>query len=351
MSIPVTAPRTDRIARFELGRPWPGVDPFLFVAFHHDRYPAGDDRMAPTADVSARPRDNDVAGEDGWSMYHGTDVPGFPAHPHRGFETITIVQRGTVDHADSAGATARYGEGDVQWLTAGRGVSHSEMFPLLHREGEGDNELVLYQIWFILAAPAKAADPAFTMLWNEQIPVVTTGGEGQGRVTARVIAGALEGEKAIAPPPSSWASDDSADVAIWLLELEPHASIDLPATLRADTRRVLYVHGDDAAAEVGGVALVAGWGGVQEDGDPITVSTADRPATVLVLQGAPIAEPVAMRGPFVMNTEDELHQAFADYRRTQFGGWPWPASDPVHPRDTGRFARHTDGRVERPDGG
>ena len=83
----------------------------------------------------------------------------------------------------------------------------------------------------------------------------------------------------------------------------------------------------------------------------VRLQAIDGPVEVLLLQGRPIAEPVAQHGPFVMNTRSELEQAFADYRRTQFGGWPWPADAPVHPRSQGRFARHADGRVEHAPGG
>ncbi|HEY1955288.1 MAG TPA: pirin family protein [Polyangiaceae bacterium] len=113
-----------------LGMPWVTADPFLFCVHHDDRYPAGNDRLGPAASLAGRKLGSDFAGKDGWRMYHGEVVPGFPQHPHRGFETVTIVRRGLVDHADSLGAAARYGRGDVQWLTAGGGISHSEMFPL-----------------------------------------------------------------------------------------------------------------------------------------------------------------------------------------------------------------------------
>ncbi len=133
-------------------------------------------------------------------MYHGDTVPGFPAHPHRGFETITIVRKGVIDHSDSLGATARYGHGDVQWLTAGRGIMHAEMFPLLN--DNAPNPLELFQIWLNLPAESKMVSPHFTMMWSERVPEARfTDGAGRG-TTVTVIAGALEGAAApLAPPP------------------------------------------------------------------------------------------------------------------------------------------------------
>ena len=114
--------------------PWETVDPFLFCVHHDDAYPRGNAQLGPSASLAGRAIGQDFSRKDGWSMYHGAAVPGFPAHPHRGFETVTVVRQGLVDHADSLGAAARYGDGDVQWLTAGRGIVHAEMFPLLSAE-------------------------------------------------------------------------------------------------------------------------------------------------------------------------------------------------------------------------
>ena len=110
--------------------PWKTFDPFLFCVHHRDDYPAGDARLGPVTPLSGRNIGQDFDNKDGWNMYHGDVVPGFPRHPHRGFETVTVTRRGFVDHSDSLGATARYGEGDVQWMTAGSGIVHAEMFPL-----------------------------------------------------------------------------------------------------------------------------------------------------------------------------------------------------------------------------
>ena len=145
-----------------LGFPWETADPFLFCVHHDDAYPRANARLGPDAPLAGRELGQDFSRKDGWSMYHGMVVPGFPAHPHRGFETVTIVRKGLIDHSDSLGAAARYGGGDVQWLTAGSGVVHAEMFPLLDRAAP--NPLELFQIWLNLAAADKMVDPHFTML-------------------------------------------------------------------------------------------------------------------------------------------------------------------------------------------
>ncbi len=322
-----------------LGSPWETADPFLFCAYHHDDYPAGDERFAPTASLDGRELGSDFAGKDGWRMYHGTTVPGFPQHPHRGFETVTIVRRGFIDHADSLGAAARFGEGDVQWLTAGGGVVHSEMFPLLRRDAA--NPVELFQIWLNLPAADKLTGAHFAMLWNEQIPRVVDGG-----AEVSVIAGAFAGLRAPAPPPRSWAARPDTDVAIWSIRLRAGARLELPAAASGtQANRTIYFYGGREVTIDGRRFDEHRAVGVRADERVAIEAAAD--AELLVLQGRPIGEPVAQYGPFVMNSPAEVQQAFVDYQRTQFGGWPWPKDDPVHERDAGRFARHADGRVER----
>jgi redox-sensitive bicupin YhaK (pirin superfamily) len=216
-----------------LGFQWPAIDPFLFCVHHEDHYPAGNDKLGPAASLSGRNLGQDFAGKDGWNMYHGGVVPGFPQHPHRGFETVTIVRRGLIDHSDSLGATARFGGGDVQWLTAGRGISHSEMFPLVHRDRENPAEL--FQIWLNLPRSDKLVAPYFTMLWREAIPVVNNGAE------VHVIAGSLDGVSALAPPPNSWASRPDSEVTIWTIKLAPGARWTIPAAKH--TRRLYFFAG------------------------------------------------------------------------------------------------------------
>jgi redox-sensitive bicupin YhaK (pirin superfamily) len=165
-----------------------GGRPFLFCVHHVDAYPAGDARMGPAASLAGRDLGQDFAGKDGWRMYHGETVPGFPQHPHRGFETVTIVRRGFVDHADSLGAAARYGRGDVQWLTAGRGIVHAEMFPLLAEDAP--NPLELFQIWLNLPAADKLVEPHFAMLWDDAVPRVRFHDDDGRETEVTLVAGA-----------------------------------------------------------------------------------------------------------------------------------------------------------------
>jgi redox-sensitive bicupin YhaK (pirin superfamily) len=330
-----------------LGLHWPTIDPFLFCAHHDDAYPAGNARLGPDAPLDGRDIGMDFAGKDGWRMYHGDVVPGFPQHPHRGFETVTYVRKGLIDHSDSLGATARFGRGDVQWLTAGSGVVHSEMFPLVHRDGP--NPVELFQIWLNLPAARKMDDPYFTMFWSDEIPTVEIDDDSGHRVVVTVIAGALAGVTPPPPPPSSWASTAESDLAIWHLTFEPGSSWTLPPAAGPDTIRTLYVFDGDAVTVEGHEGeLPKDTGSVLRCDEPVGIAS-ERGAEALVLQGRPIGEPVAQQGPFVMSDEAGLRKAFLDYQRTGFGGWPWPVGGPVLAADEGRFAHHPDGRIERAD--
>ncbi|MBG6071323.1 MULTISPECIES: pirin family protein [unclassified Polaromonas] len=355
-SLPVDAPTPSGspVLRVEpLGFPWPTVDPFLFCVYHDDAYPAANARNGPAAPLDGRDIGQDFSRKDGWSMYHGSTVPGFPAHPHRGFETVTIVRKGLIDHADSLGATARFGRGDVQWLTAGQGVVHSEMFPLLDQGGP--NPLELFQIWLNLPAARKMAAPHFTMFWAQDIPKFTAT-DREGRTTdVAVITGRLNDPNAdvaapLPPPPDSWAAQPDADVAIWTLRMAPGARWTLPAAVGKTTRRQLYFFKGESVSVAGQPVRQSSAIGLRADA-PVELVNGPQASEFLLLQGRPIGEPVAQQGPFVMNTETEIRQAFADYQRTRFGGWPWPDAAPVHGRESSRFALHPDGAEERPEPG
>jgi hypothetical protein len=327
---------------FELGFPWQTFDPFLFCVHHDDAYPAGNDRMGPAASLAGRDLGSDFAGKDGWRMYHGETVPGFPQHPHRGFETVTIVRRGLIDHSDSLGAAARFGRGDVQWLTAGKGIVHSEMFPLL--DPHGGNPLELFQIWLNLPKASKMVEPYFSMLWDHTIPRHVARDDQDRSTEVTVVAGALGDARPPSSPPDSWASRADSDVAIWSIHMAPDARWTLPPARRGTSRTLYFFRG--ASVRVGDRPLLRHAGLRLRADAEIALAAGGDGAELLLLQGRPIGEPVVQYGPFVMNTPAEIQQAFLDYRRTQFGGWPWPSDDPVHGRAEGRFARHADGTVE-----
>ena len=329
-----------------LGFQWETSDPFLFCVHHEDFYPKGNAQHGPQASLAGRNIGNDFEGIDGWRMYHGDVVPGFPVHPHRGFETVTIVRKGLVDHADSLGAAGRYGSGDVQWMTAGKGVQHSEMFPLLN--ADRDNTMELFQIWLNLPPAKKMVEPHFTMFWRDVIPKLRTQDSAGRKIEIEVIAGSLGEAHALAPPPNSWAAKTSNEVAIWLIKLEPGAQWTLPAA-SPGIKRTLYFHGGETL-RVAGQDIHVKHGAELNAATDVVLENGNAEAHLLLLQGRPISEPVVSYGPFVMNSRAEIEQAFADYRNTEFGGWPWPKKDQVHDPARGRFAQHVDGTVEEPGG-
>jgi quercetin 2,3-dioxygenase len=323
---------------------WPTVDPFLFCVHHQDFYPRGNAQHGPQASLAGRNIGNDIEGIDGWRMYHGNLVPGFPVHPHRGFETVTVVRSGLVDHADSLGAAGRYGSGDVQWMTAGKGVQHAEMFPLL--QSEHTNPLELFQIWLNLPAANKMVEPHFKMFWRDSIPKLRTQDAAGRQIEVEVIAGELGAVRAPAPPPDSWAADTNHHVAIWLIKLEQGARWTLPATV-SGIHRNLYFY-DGKTIRIAGNEIQVKHGMALNPLQDAEIKNSNATAQLLLLQGRPIGEPVASYGPFVMNSRTEIEQAMADYRRNQFGGWPWPRQDQVHDPKRGRFAQYVDGTVEEP---
>ena len=325
-----------------LGFPWETSDPFLFCVHHADFYPKGNDAMGPDAPLTGRNLGNDFTIKDGWRMYHGNTVPGFPAHPHRGFETVTIVTKGMVDHSDSLGAAGRFGNGDVQWMTAGRGVQHAEMFPLLDRTN--DNPLELFQIWLNLPKRSKFVEPHFAMLWNEDIPIQNQRDKNGKATSIKIVAGQFNGASAPGPAPGSWANEKANDVAIWLIKMEAGASFVLPKA-NSGTNRALYLYEGESinleGEDIANYHAVWLW-----PGNGLTITNAGKPASILLLQGRPIGEPVVQYGPFVMNTQAEVQEAMREYQQTEFGGWPWERPDQVHPRERGRFAKYADGVVE-----
>lgn len=325
-----------------MGFVWETKDPFLFCVHHLDNYPKGNDQLGPAASLKGRNLGQDFTTRDGWRMYHGEIIPGFPAHPHRGFETVTVVLNGFVDHSDSHGASGRYGNGDVQWMTAGSGLQHSEMFPLLDKNNP--NPLELFQIWLNLPKAKKFSQPYYKMLWAEDIPTITEK-DTNGKLTkVTLIAGKTAGISAPAPAPDSWAYESANEVSIFIIKMEADAHWNIPAASPGVNRLLYFYKGSEI--NIAGIPVESYHSVDLLEDKAVTIENGDDDAYLLLLQGQPINEPVVQHGPFVMNSAVEIQQAFYDYRKTQFGGWPWAREDNVHPREMGRFASYSDGRKE-----
>ncbi len=322
--------------------PWATNDPFIFCVHHRDHYPKGNGKMGPDASLEGRRIGQDFDLKDGWRMYHGKEVPGFPCHPHRGFETITVVKEGIVDHADSMGAAGRYSSGDVQWMTAGKGVQHSEMFPVLNTDN--DNPLELFQIWLNLPGRNKFVEPDFKMLWAEDIPVISQKDRSGNLTEVNLLAGSLDGFTAPGPTANSWANDPDNEVLILTIKMEANARWTLERTRNEVNRTLYFYRGNEMFMDDQQIPFYHSVD-VLSTAD-LELEAGNEDCYLLVLQAKPIEEEVVQYGPFVMNTREEIADAYKDFSETHFGGWPWENYEQVHGKEKGRFARHANGKEE-----
>jgi redox-sensitive bicupin YhaK (pirin superfamily) len=235
------------------------------------------------------------------------DNTGFPDHPHRGFETVTIMLAGRMRHRDSVGNVGLLEPGSVQWMTAGRGIIHSEM-----PEQEA-GRMAGFQLWVNLAARDKLTAPQYRDIAPADVPVV----ESADGVRVRVIAGEHAGTKGAVTRPNT-------EPIVLDIALPPGARTD--TSLPVGHNAFLYVY--EGAVEVGGdaspervdsdrMAILSN--GADVDGVRLQATSAE-PARVLLVAGRPLNEPIAQYGPFVMNTTQELQQAFADFQRGALTG-------------------------------
>lgn len=231
---------------------------------------------------------------------------GVGQHPHRGFETVTIVYDGEVEHRDSTGQGGVIGPGDVQWMTAGGGILHEEFHsPAFARTG-GPFRMV--QLWVNLPAKDKMTRPGYQSILNADIPSVALP---DNAGTARIIAGAMEGSKGPAStftPINVWDVRLNQDAETTLNLPEGHTAIVVVLSGR------VTVNGDQPAGAAEALLL-------DRKGDNVTLH-ADADATLLILTGEPIDEPIVGYGPFVMNSEDEIRTAITDFNSGRFGDIP-----------------------------
>lgn len=321
-------------------------NPFVVTMHHIDYYSKGNGKLGPI-EMKEIKRDNyggDFNFNDKWKMYYGKEVPGFPAHPHRGFETITIVLEGFVDHTDGLGSSGRYGNGDVQWMTAGSGLQHAEMFPLIYEDKE--NTLELFQIWLSLDYMDRMVDPDYKMLWNEDIPILNIKDENNKLTNIRLIAGKLKGEKPPKPAKNSYASKEESKLSIQIIEMEPKAKYQIPYVSDTLNRSIYFLKGDKLLVE--GETLYNNEYAFLT-GDEISLENIGEEKTqILLLEAEPIDGPIVAYGNYVMNSMEEIEKAYEDFRDTQFGGWPFDKREIYHDKNEKRFEKHEEGNVFYP---
>jgi redox-sensitive bicupin YhaK (pirin superfamily) len=182
------------------------------------------------------------------------------------------------------------------------------------------------------------------MIWNEDVPVIKERDQNGKEITIKIVAGNYSSNKAIAPPPDSWAAIEDHDVAIWVITLEAGANWKLPSTDKDTNRNLYFFEGESIVMAKEEIPSYKGV--VLDPSYDIEIQNGPKPSRLLLLQGKPINEPVVQQGPFVMNYAAEIRQTMLDYQKDQFGGWPWPSSENVHPKEYGRFARYVDGKEE-----
>lgn len=229
---------------------------------------------------------------------------GVGEHPHRGFETVTIVYQGELEHRDSAGNQGTIGPGDVQWMTAAGGVVHEELHSERFTRAGGPFEMV--QLWVNLPARHKLDPPRYQEIRGPQIPVVSAAG---GLASVRVIAGEFQAARGPA--------QTFSPIHLWDLQLEPGAKLELSlpdgfTTILVAQQGELDLS-DGQRLGGGELALFA------RDGERIALSSLDQPARALLLSGQPLGEPVVGQGPFVMNTREQIQQAMLDYQAGRMG--------------------------------
>jgi redox-sensitive bicupin YhaK (pirin superfamily) len=226
-------------------------------------------------------------------------IAGFPPHPHRGFETVTYMLDGRMRHEDSFGNRGDLGPGDVQWMTAARGIIHSEMPQQTAGRMRG------FQLWINLPASEKMKPAAYRDIPAAQIPTVQLASGG----SIRVIAGQFSAQGVVTSGPIGGLSTAPQ---YFDLRLPPTAQAHIPTPVSHNA--FLYVYEGEAVVGDDARELPFRAAGLLTPGDEVVVRAGERGAGLLLLSGRPIGEPVVQHGPFVMNTVEEIEQAIADYQ-------------------------------------
>ena len=318
---------------------WDTEDPFFFVSHHCDEYPKGNAQQAPPLEmIGGRNLGRDYKRIFGFRMYHGKVVPGFPIHAHWGYETITMASKGYIDHFDSLGNEGRFGNGDVQWISAGDLYFHNEMYPLVHDDDTNHNEIT--QIMINLPLKDKGTQPEVRTMWSEEIPVSSREG-----YTVKVIAGEFEGVCALPHNAVSWATDPDNHVKILRIAIGPNASITLPRTEDGVNRNLYSAEGNGLSIDGENYDAFKRF---KLSNDEVNITNGDTEGVLWLLEGRPIDERMSSFGPIILDTDKNVRKALNVLREEELKRWHWGLVDRTQPKGTGRFIRFHDGREEFP---
>jgi len=324
---------------------WDTEDPFVFASHHSDDYPKGNAQQAPPLhEISERNLGRDYKKAMGFRMYHGKVVPGFPMHAHWGYETITIPEKGFIDHFDSLGNQGRYGFGDVQWVSAGSMYFHDEMYPLAYDDRPNPNDIT--QIMINLPLKDKGSAPKVGMMWSENIPIIERKDREGNGYSVKVIAGSFDTVNALPPNEVSWASDEKHHVRILLIKMSPGSNVTLPAVSPTVNRNLYFIEG--GTVRLGDEEYETSQRFKLDGNADITIVNGDSEGTYWLLEGEPIGEKMSAFGPVILNEDKKVREAMNIIREKEFESWPWDFIDKFHPKGTGRFIRFSDGNEERP---
>ena len=318
---------------------WSVEDPFTFVSHHHDQYPHGNAQMAPPLDkIAGRNLGRDYQERYGFRMYHGQVVPGFPMHAHWGYETVTIAEKGFVDHFDTEKNFGRYGNGDVQWTMASSKYEHNEMYPLLNQDA--DNPQHITQIAINIPLDRKSKGNFVNNIWSENIPVIDKDG-----VAVTLYCGGYEGKEIYSPNPLSWAVKDNS-VRILKVVMSPGSEFVLDAIPKDVARNVYYVSG--GTAKMSGTEIKPWYRYKMKPSTQLELTNGEDESEFWILEGKPIGEKQAAFGPVVLKDVEEVRSAMYDIRVNEFQVWPWGLMDVTNPIEMGRELHRADGSVEKP---
>jgi len=318
---------------------WDCEDPFFLVTHHFDDYPPGNAQQAPPLpEIRRRTLGNDYDKRLGYRMYKGKVSPGFPLHTHWGYETITFVSEGYIDHFDSEGNCGRFGFGDVQWITASSRYRHDEMYPLAFTDR--DNHQMVTQIFLNLPIEDKNKENEVNTVWEENVPKAK--GEGW---TATVIAGSFKGVGGISPNRLSWAKPEH-HVNIVRIAMEPGAEIVIEPS--ASKTRNLYI--TDVPASVFGKEYHFDTRLKIRPDAEVPVKMGNKTSEVWLLEGYPIGEKQASFGPVILDSQEHVRKAMREISSTEEKEWTWKYVNQKQPLGTGRFFRDGSGREKFPAG-